>query len=140
MYHNIIMAKKSPCFVVQKHDATTLHYDFRLEIDDVLKSWAIPKGPSTDPSDKRLAIPTSDHALEYKNFEGTIPEGQYGAGKVTIWDKGNYENIRDDASMSKAYKEGKIKIALKGKKLKGNYSLIRMQGKNKPWLLIKLRG
>jgi bifunctional non-homologous end joining protein LigD len=133
------MAKKFFSFVVQKHDATTLHYDFRLEIDGVLKSWAIPKGPSKDPSDKRLAVPTSDHNLEYKDFEGVIPEGQYGAGKVTIWDKGTYENIRDDASMSKAYKEGKIKIALKGKKLKGNYSLIKMQGKDRPWLLIKMR-
>jgi DNA ligase D-like protein (predicted 3'-phosphoesterase) len=133
------MAKKSLSFVVQKHDATTLHYDFRLEIDGVLKSWAIPKGPSKDPSDKRLAVPTSDHNLEYKDFEGVIPEGQYGAGKVTIWDKGTYENIRDDVSMAKAYKEGKIKIALKGKKLKGNYSLIKMHGKDKPWLLIKMQ-
>ena len=139
MYHNIIMAKKPLCFVVQKHDATTLHYDFRLEINGVLKSWAIPKGPSTDPSNKRLAIPTPDHALEYKDFAGVIPEGQYGAGKVTIWDKGTYANIRDDVSMSKSYQEGKIKIHLDGKKLKGNYSLIRMKGKDKPWLLIKMR-
>jgi len=138
------MNKKSPCFVVQKHQATTLHYDFRLEINGVLKSWAIPKGPSTNPNDKRLAVPTEDHSLEYKDFEGVIPEGQYGAGKVTIWDKGIYDNIRDDVSMAKAYQEGKIKIRLRGKKLKGNYSLIRIRGrsqkaKQQPWLLIKMR-
>ncbi len=138
------MNKKSACFVVQKHQATTLHYDFRLEINGVLKSWAIPKGPSIDPNDKRLAVPTEDHSLEYKNFEGVIPEGQYGAGKVTIWDEGTYDNIRDDVSMAKAYQEGKIKICLAGKKLKGNYSLIKIQvgsqkAKQKLWLLIKMR-
>lgn len=136
------MNKKTTCFVVQKHQATTLHYDFRLEINGVLKSWAIPKGPSKDPNDKRLAVPTDDHALEYKDFEGVIPEGQYGAGKVTIWDKGTYDNLRDEVSMAKAYQEGKIKIRLKGKKLKGNYSLIKIKGripKQKAWLLIKMR-
>jgi DNA ligase D-like protein (predicted 3'-phosphoesterase) len=135
---------KKPCFVIQKHAATTLHYDFRLEIGGVLKSWAIPKCPSKNPSDKRLAVPTEDHAMEYKDFEGEIPEGLYGAGKVTIWDKGTYENIREKVSMQKAYQEGKIEICLHGKKLTGNYALIRMQrswqkDKEKPWLIIKMK-
>ena len=135
---------KTPCFVIQKHAATTLHYDFRLEIGGVLKSWAIPKGPSKDPRDKRLAVPTEDHTMEYKDFEGEIAEGSYGAGKVTIWDKGTYVNIREKVSMQKAYQEGKIEICLHGKKLAGNYALIRMQrsfhkDKEKPWLIIKMK-
>jgi len=131
-------------FVIQKHAATSLHYDFRLEVDGILKSWAIPKGPSKDPKDKRLAVPTEDHAMEYKDFEGEIAEGAYGAGKVTIWDQGTYENLREKISMAKAYQEGKIEICLHGKKFKGNYALIRMQrslqkGQAKHWLIIKMR-
>lgn len=140
-----IISSDIPVFVVQKHDATTLHYDFRLEIDGVLKSWAIPKGPSNDPRDKRLAIPTEDHPMEYKDFEGVIPEGEYGAGTVEIWDHGTYENLLIDRPISKSYNSGKIEIKLHGKKLKGNYTLFEMKsaktekGKPKPWLLIKMR-
>jgi len=135
--------EKKPVFVIHKHEATHLHYDFRLEIGRVLKSWAIPKRPSADPDVKRLAISTPNHPLSYKNFKGTIPEGEYGAGKVSIWDKGTYENLRD-VSMSKSYKEGKIVICLKGKRLKGNYTLVRMKrslqpGKPPQWLLIKMK-
>lgn len=131
-----------PIFVIQKHDAQNLHYDFRLEIDGVLKSWAIPKGPSTDPSDKRLAIPTEDHPLDYGNFEGVIPEDQYGGGQVIVWDKGTYENesIKDDEDLSikDAYDQGHIKVWLKGEKLTGGYALIQTDsGDNPRWLLVK---
>lgn len=128
---------KMPIFVIQEHHASHLHYDFRLEIDRVLASWAIPKGPSTKPKEKRLAVETEDHPLAYAKFEGTIPEGEYGAGEVLIWDKGKYENQRD-ISMAKAKKEGKIEIFLHGKKITGSYALIRMDTSKKPkWLLIK---
>jgi bifunctional non-homologous end joining protein LigD len=128
-------------FVVQKHSATTLHYDFRLEIGDVLKSWAVPKGPSMDSSVKRLAVETADHNLSYRFFEGEIPEGSYGAGEVIVWDRGKYE-IDNDASgktPQECYESGKIDFILKGKKLKGRFLLVRtdMPGKNKNWLLIK---
>lgn len=133
-----------PVFVVQKHQATNLHYDFRIEIDGVLKSWAVPKCPSLDPKDKRLAVPTEDHPLEYKDFEGIIPEGHYGAGQVSIWDRGTYENVRSTVSMAEAFTQGKIEINLHGEKLKGKYALIRIQasmqkGRQRPWLLIKVR-
>jgi DNA ligase D-like protein (predicted 3'-phosphoesterase) len=126
-------------FVIQKHDATNLHYDFRIEIEGVLVSWAVPKGPSTDPQEKRLAIRTENHPLEYADFEGIIPENQYGAGTVIVWDQGKYKNQRD-IEMSKALAEGKIEIWLKGKKIQGGYNLIKT-GKNKQgkeqWLLMK---
>ena len=115
-----------PVFVVQEHHASHLHYDFRLEMNGVLKSWAVPKGPSVNPADKRLAVETADHALSYANFEGVIEDG-YGAGTVKIWDKGTYKLI------SKTEKE--IKLVLNGKKLKGEWVLVKMQGKN--WLLMK---
>jgi DNA ligase D-like protein (predicted 3'-phosphoesterase) len=135
---------KPNLFVVQKHDARNAHYDFRLEIDGVLKSWAVPKGPSTDPREKRLALPTEDHPLEYADFEGVIPENEYGAGTVLIWDRGTYRNLREDKkddgmSIADSYEEGKIEIFLKGEKLRGGYALIRMgRGKKEQWLLKKM--
>jgi DNA ligase D-like protein (predicted 3'-phosphoesterase) len=137
--------RKKPIFVIQKHASRTLHYDFRLEVDGVLVSWAVPKGPSIDPRDKRLAVPTEDHPLEYADFEGVIPEGEYGAGTVMVWDTGTYDNVRaekedDGASMEQSIEEGKIEIALHGKKLRGGYALIRTgKGEKARWLLIKMR-
>lgn len=135
----------NPSFVIQKHDATNLHYDFRLEIDGTLKSWAVPKGPSTDPSVKRMAIPTEDHPLEYGSFEGTIPEGEYGGGTVMIWDKGNFKNLKQDKegkeiSLSDSYKMGTLEFWLKGEKLQGGYALVKMKSGNMKgnWLLIKM--
>lgn len=129
-----------PMFVIQKHDASRLHYDFRLEVDGVLKSWAVPKGVSTDPRERRLAVPTEDHPLEYGDFEGVIPKGEYGAGTVLVWDTGLYKNLRgekkgDGASMKKSLEDGKIEIWLEGKKIQGGYALIRT-GDDR-WLLIK---
>lgn len=136
---------KNPVFVIQKHDATNLHYDFRLEIDGTLKSWAVPKGPSINPAEKRMAIPTEDHPIEYATFEGVIPENQYGGGTVLIWDKGHFKNLKknengETISLSEQYNSGTIEIWLKGKKLKGGYALIQMKsGKMKGnWLLIKI--
>lgn len=120
-------------FVVHEHHARHLHYDFRLEMEGVLKSWAVPKGPSMNPSDKRLAILVEDHPLDYANFEGAIPEGQYGAGEVIIWDKGTYQVISGDIE------SGRLEFSLKGKKLKGIFVLVRMKGKEKEWLLMKKR-
>jgi DNA ligase D-like protein (predicted 3'-phosphoesterase) len=125
-------------FVVQKHNASHLHYDFRIEIDGVLKSWAIPKGPSTDADIKRLAVPTEDHPMDYAYFEGTIPKGEYGGGTVMVWDIGTYENMKDK-SIKQCYKDGQIEINLKGKKLKGNYVLIRTNlGDKETWLFKKM--
>ncbi len=120
---------RRPIFVVQKHAASHLHYDFRLEMDGVLKSWAVPKGPSMDPAEKRLAVHVEDHPLEYATFHGTIPEGEYGAGKVEIWDHGTYRLIG-------SVRKGKIVVELHGKKLKGGFALVQMKG-GKNWLLIK---
>jgi DNA ligase D-like protein (predicted 3'-phosphoesterase) len=133
-----------PIFVIQKHDASNLHYDFRLEVDGVLKSWAVPKGPSTDPGEKRLAIPTEDHPLGYGDFEGVIPEGEYGAGPVLVWDTGPYRNVRadkedEDLSMAESIEDGKVEVWLEGKKLQGGYVLIRTGGGDDArWLLIKM--
>ncbi len=132
-------------FVVQKHDASNLHYDFRLEVKGVLKSWAVPKGPSTDPKEKRMAVPTEDHPLEYADFEGVIPEGEYGAGTVLVWDIGTYKNMRadkenDKKSMEESLEQGKVEVWLEGKKIKGGYALIRTgKGRNERWLLIKMK-
>lgn len=135
-----------PIFVIQKHAASSLHYDLRLEVGGVLKSWAVPKGPSTDPSQKRLAIPTEDHPLEYAGFEGVIPEGEYGAGTVLVWDTGTYRNLRAEreaerpVSMEQAIDEGKVEVWLDGHKLHGGYALIRTgRGGAARWLLIKMR-
>lgn len=130
-------------FVIHKHDASTLHYDFRLQINDVLASWAVPKGPSTDPRDKHLAIQTEDHPLDYIDFEGVIPEGEYGAGPVLVWDAGDYRNLREDKDtpmdMAASLKDGLIEVWLDGEKLSGGYALKRIRDGDKPqWLLIKM--
>ncbi|MBU0744368.1 MAG: hypothetical protein KKE11_03260, partial [Gammaproteobacteria bacterium] len=124
----------SDIFVVQKHYASHLHYDFRLALDGVLKSWAVPKGPSLNPADKRLAVMTEDHPLEYANFEGVIPEGEYGAGKVEIWDRGTWKPVSDLAAW---IEHRKLEFILNGKKLKGVWVLIGLKDDPKNWLLIK---
>src|SRR5262249_38351792 len=116
--------KKGHRFVVQKHRATQLHYDFRLEMDGVLKSWAVPKGPSLDPGDKRLAMHVEDHPVSYFDFEGTIPAGNYGAGTVMVWDMGTWEPVGDAAEM---LRKGDLKFRLRGKKLKGEFALVHMK-------------
>ncbi len=136
-------ADKRPIFVIQEHAASSLHYDFRIEVDAVLKSWAVPKGPSTDPSEKRLAVPTEDHPLAYADFEGVIPKGEYGAGTVLIWDRGSYRNLKDEGgkrkSVSQQIEDGHVTIWLEGQKISGGYALIRTQdGKDARWLLIKM--
>jgi len=127
-------------FVVQEHKASRLHYDFRLEINGVLKSWAIPKGPSMNPADKRLAIMVPDHVLEYIDFEGIIPEGSYGAGPVVVWDTGEFVLLETD-DPDAALTAGKLSIELKGKRLKGAFTLAQMKGlpkgTGKEWLLMK---
>jgi len=125
-------------FVVQKHQASHLHYDFRLQVREVLKSWAIPKGPSIDPSHKRLAIQVEDHPIEYKDFEGVIPPGEYGAGTVMVWDFGVYE-LLEGQDPQKSIQEGRIRFRLEGKKLKGEFILTKTkyQGNSISWLLIK---
>ena len=134
---------KKPTFVIQKHAASRLHYDFRIEVGGVLKSWAVPKGPSTNPRDKRLAVPTEDHPMEYADFEGVIPEGEYGGGAVMVWDAGTYVNIREkdgkEIPMDKCFEDGHIAIRLEGKKLEGGYGLVRTgKGEKARWLLIKM--
>jgi DNA ligase D-like protein (predicted 3'-phosphoesterase) len=133
------MPSSSPIFVIQKHAATTLHYDFRLEVDGVLKSWAVPKGPSTDPRDKRLAMAVEDHQLDYADFEGLI-EGDYGAGAVIVWDTGPYSNL-GDVPLAEALDAGRASFWLEGRKLRGGYTLARtrMRGGKPQWLLIKRR-
>src|SRR5687768_6021950 len=133
-------------FVIQQHSATRMHYDFRLECDGVLKSWAVPKGPSLDPADKRLAVPTEDHPFDYASFEGVIPPGQYGAGEVIVWDCGVYspdENaawVEDreaaEEQVLQGLKKGKLSITLRGEKVKGSFALVRTS-RGKDWLLIK---
>jgi DNA ligase D-like protein (predicted 3'-phosphoesterase) len=140
----IIRSKNEPIFIIQKHAARNLHYDFRLETNGYLKSWAIPKGPSMDPKVKRLAIPTEDHPLSYANFEGVIPEGEYGAGAVIVWDQGVYEIMKDDPKPLEKYLEnGHVTLSLLGKKLKGGFALIQTGNaraqSNQRWLFFKMK-
>jgi DNA ligase D-like protein (predicted 3'-phosphoesterase) len=136
-----------PLFVIQQHSARAMHFDFRLEADGALKSWAVPKGPSMNPRDKRLAMPTEDHPLEYIDFEGVIPKGEYGAGPVIIWDRGVYENRSVDKrgrqiSIAKAVDQGNVKVYLHGQKISGGYGLVRTgsrSGERERWLLVKER-
>src|SRR4051812_8388788 len=132
-------------FVIQKHDASRLHYDFRLEMDGVLKSWAVPKGPSTDPKIKRLAMMVEDHPFDYRNFEGIIPKGEYGGGTVIVWDEGTYEPIEEikgkkaqEKHLLEQLKAGSVKIKLHGQKLEGEFALVKTHGMGENgWLLIK---
>ena len=130
-------------FVVHKHAARALHYDLRLELEGVLKSWAVPRGPSLDPSLKRLAVMVEDHPLDYKDFEGVIPEGNYGAGSVIIWDRGFYHHpsTRDENESEKllldGFRKGDMKFVLEGEKLHGEFALVRMRKDGKSWLLLK---
>ena len=133
---------KLPIFVIQKHHASHLHYDFRLEMEGVLKSWAVPKGPSYDPGTKRLAMMTEDHPYDYASFEGVIPEGNYGAGNVIIWDQGKWEFIEPGDDPVKALAQGKLTFRLFGKKMFGEWALVKIRGrspKGNEWLLLKHR-
>ncbi|MGD8399265.1 MAG: DNA polymerase ligase N-terminal domain-containing protein, partial [Anaerolineae bacterium] len=148
-------AEARPVFVIQKHQASTLHYDVRIEVDGVLKSWAVPKGPSTDPSQRRLAVPTEDHPLAYADFEGVIPAGEYGGGTMIVWDRGSYRNLKgaeagedEPKSVAQQIEDGHVTIGLDGQKLSGGYALIRTalvpstlggKGDDARWLLIKMK-
>src|SRR5438067_1763181 len=148
-----VKAKNQRRFVVQKHRATRLHYDFRLEMEGVLKSWAVPKGPSLDPADKRLAMHVEDHPVSYFDFEGNIPENNYGAGTVIVWDVGTWQPLSPvavdgkyvpgtEAEAAAMLAKGDLKFRLKGKRLKGDFALIKMKGrrpgsKGNEWLMIK---
>lgn len=140
-----VCVTKRPLFVVQFHKARALHYDFRIEVAGVLKSWAVPKGFSTNPAIKHLAVPTDDHPMDYATFEGVIPSEEYGAGPVMVWDKGTYKNMKKDEKgilvpMEKCLRLGRVELFLRGKKLKGGYALIRTARKagDRYWLLIKM--
>ncbi|MGC2034981.1 MAG: DNA polymerase ligase N-terminal domain-containing protein, partial [Thermoplasmata archaeon] len=132
--------KRALRYVIQKHDASRLHYDFRLELEGTLKSWAVPRGPSLDPAKKSLAVQVEDHPLDYGDFEGVIPKGQYGGGTVLLWDRGTWEPVNEPIS---GYRSGKLHVVLKGRKLRGEWALVRMHGtageKGKNWLLMKGR-
>ena len=138
-------ASEKLVFVIQRHAATRLHYDFRLEMEGVLKSWAVPKGPSLNPKDKRLAMMVEDHPFTYRTFEGSIPEESYGGGEVEIWDEGKYEalektgNKRDEEILLDGLKKGSLKLILHGEKLKGEFALVRLKSADSEnaWLLIK---
>lgn len=131
-------------FVVQRHDASHLHWDFRLELEGALKSWAVPKGPSLNPSDKRLAVQVEDHPVSYAKFKGDIPAGNYGAGHVDIWDHGSYEPVDEggkvitEAAALAAWTKGHMRIRLNGRRLKGGFQIFRMHDGDKNWLLLKV--
>ncbi len=130
----------SPLYVIQKHAASSLHYDLRLEIDGTLASWAVPKGPSMDPRDKRLAVEVEDHPIDYGDFEGVIGKGLYGAGAVIVWDTGTYRMVHEDETAGEARERGHLSVWLEGEKLRGGYTLRRTRGGDKPqWLLVKRR-
>ena len=138
--------RRHPRFTIQKHAATSLHYDLRLEVDGVLASWAVPKGPSLDPREKRLAMRTEDHPMDYLEFEGVIPKGEYGGGPVIVWDRGVFQNISETRSgrkmgLEEAIEAGDVKVFLLGEKVKGAYALVRTSkpGEREQWLLIKKR-
>lgn len=136
--------EEGPVFVIQEHDASNLHYDFRLEVDGVLKSWAVPKGFSTDPSEKRLAVPTEDHPVDYAGFEGVIPEDEYGGGTVLVWDAGPYRNLKEDENgepvpLKDQIENGHLTVWLRGEKVRGGYALTRtLRGEDERWLLVKM--
>src|SRR5271169_3936059 len=132
------LAKTDNTFVIQKHAARRLHYDFRLAIQGTLKSWAVPKGPSLNPNDKRLAVQTEDHPLDYANFEGNIPEGSYGAGTVMVWDRGTFQ-VEGKVDAGKQLQRGEIKFALNGEKLRGSFVIVKLKNSQKgnEWLMIK---
>jgi bifunctional non-homologous end joining protein LigD len=133
----VVRPHKRLRFVVQKHWASHLHYDFRLEVDGVLKSWALPKGPSLDPKQRRLAIRVEDHPYAYGRFEGTIPEGHYGAGEVVVWDRGTYRSSKGGSeAVAAGLRKGALSIVLRGRKLRGTYALVRLK-RPRQWLLIK---
>ena len=131
-------------FVIHKHDASNLHYDLRIQAGETLKSWAVPKGPSTDPSEKRLAVPTEDHPLEYAEFEGIIPEEEYGGGTTLVWDAGTYVNLKkgednEEVPLEDQIEDGHLTVWLNGEKLHGGYALTRTsQGDDERWLLVKM--
>jgi DNA ligase D-like protein (predicted 3'-phosphoesterase) len=136
----------SPLFVIQQHRARTEHYDFRLEVEGVLRSWALPKGPSTDPAEKRLAVATEDHPVDYADFEGSIPEDEYGGGTVIVWDAGPYRNLSTDDNdgdlpLSEALERGQAEVWLEGTKVRGGYALVhsKMRGDEKNWLMVKMK-
>ncbi|MEV6840717.1 DNA polymerase ligase N-terminal domain-containing protein [Streptomyces sp. NPDC051133] len=137
--------EEEPRFVVQIHDASRMHFDFRLQVADVLKSWSVPKGPSADPGDKRLAVPTEDHPLEYEEFEGVIPKGEYGGGTVIVWDHGTYEPLSHDrrgrpVDFAESLERGHATFRLHGAKLHGEYALTRFRGgadEEESWLLVR---
>jgi DNA ligase D-like protein (predicted 3'-phosphoesterase) len=138
---------RHPIFVIQQHDSRSPHFDFRIEAGGVLKSWAVPKGPSTDPRQKRLAVATENHPLDYAAFEGVIPEGEYGAGAVIVWDTGPYRNLsrgddHEEVTVEEALTRGQAEIWLEGEKLRGGYALVkgrRLRGGKDSWLLVKMK-
>lgn len=125
-------------YVIHRHLTKRPHFDLRLEVDGVLKSWAVPKEPSSDPQVKRLAVLVEDHPLEYGDFEGTIPAGEYGAGEVRIWDQGAYENLKPQ-SMAACIQQGRVEVRLLGQKLTGPFALIRLKGQEQNWLFFKMK-
>ena len=137
-------SRKKPRFVIHEHDASTHHFDLRLEVGGVLKSWVLPKGPATDPKERRLALPTEDHPMEYADFEGVIPEGAYGAGTVVVWDAGTYRNLKEDddgepVPVEDQVADGHATVWLEGEKLAGGYALTRVAtGDDERWLLVKM--